>query len=168
MMLMKGSLAWKFGDDFDIDLIVGVRNIAEKDIQKLSRMAMVDFVPDFAESVKPGDFLVAGHNFGYGHPHMQGMAVMKYLGIRAIIAESFAHTFFRGEYGLGLFLLPCTGISTFADRGDELEVEIRNRIVRNCSSGKSIPLNPIPKPALDIMLAGGLIPYLKGRLGGRS
>jgi 3-isopropylmalate/(R)-2-methylmalate dehydratase small subunit len=161
---MRGRVAWKFADDFDIDLIVGVKNIAERDIQKLSRIAMAGFFPNFAESVNAGDFLVAGHNFGYGHPHMQGMAVMKHLGIKVIIAESFGYSFFRGEYALGLILLPCKGISTLADRGDELIVDIQEGAITNCSSGKSIRSNRIPKPAMEIIIAGGLIPYLKARI----
>ena len=167
MGMLRGRVAWKFGDHFDVDLIIGVKNIAQKDILKLSSVAMADFSPNFADSVKPGDLLVAGHNFGYGHPHTQGMAVMKHLGIKAVIAESFAHGFFRGEYGFGLFLLPCTGISAFADRGDELEIDIQNESVINHSFAKIIRLNPIPRPALDIMLAGGLLPYLKRRCSDR-
>jgi len=163
MEILRGHVVWKFGDNFDVDLIVGVKNIAEKDIPKLSSVAMADFSSNFVDSVMPGDLLVAGHNFGYGHPHRHGMAVMKHLGIKAVIAESFAPAFFRGEYGFGLILLPCTGISAFADRGDELEIDIQNGFAINHSFGKTIRLNPIPKPVLDIMIAGGLLAYLKRR-----
>jgi 3-isopropylmalate/(R)-2-methylmalate dehydratase small subunit len=64
-----------------------------------------------------------------------------------------------------MILLVCPGISTFADRGDELEVDFQSGVVTNCSSGKSKRSDPIPKPVMEIILAGGIVPYLKARIG---
>lgn len=67
---LRGRVAWIFSEpDFDVDDIVGVANIKIKDPAKLAEVAMKDFDPDFAASVKQGDILIGGENFGYGHPH---------------------------------------------------------------------------------------------------
>jgi 3-isopropylmalate/(R)-2-methylmalate dehydratase small subunit len=95
---LRGRAAWVFEeDDYDIDLIVGVRNIKITDVKELAALAMADYMPGFAAGVHRGDLLVGGHNFGYGHPHYPAMRAMRHLGIAAVIAESFSPGFFRGE-----------------------------------------------------------------------
>ena len=97
---LRGRVAWIFGDeDFDVDQIVGVKNIKIKDPAELGRLCLSAEDPDFAQKVKPGDLLVGNHNFGYGHPHYPPMIGMRHLGIAGVIAESFAPGFWRGHSG---------------------------------------------------------------------
>ena len=121
---LRGRVAWIFDeDDFDIDLIIGVRNIKITDVDELARLAMVDRAPDFAAGVQRGDLLVGGRNFGYGHPHYPAMRAMRHLGIAGVIAESFSPGFFRGEIAMGFPLVTCPGIVAAVARGDEVEVD---------------------------------------------
>jgi len=84
---LRGRVAWIFAeDDFDIDLIVGVRNIKITDVSELAALAMADYLPDFASTVQKGDVLIGGRNFGYGHPHYPAMRAMRHLGISCVIA----------------------------------------------------------------------------------
>jgi 3-isopropylmalate/(R)-2-methylmalate dehydratase small subunit len=76
--------------DFDVDQIVGVKNMKVLDIEELTRHAMKAYDPEFAASVAPGDVLVGATNFGYGHPHYPSMKAMRHLGIAGVIAESFS------------------------------------------------------------------------------
>ena len=75
---LHGRAAWIFTeDDYDIDLIVGIKNIKITDINELAAVTMTSYDPDFAKSVNKGDLLVGGQNFGYGHPHYPAMRAMR-------------------------------------------------------------------------------------------
>ena len=82
---LNGRAAWIFTeDDYDIDLIVGIKNIKITDINDLASVTMASYDPDFAQSVNKGDLLVGGQNFGYGHPHYPAMRAMRSDGSRPI------------------------------------------------------------------------------------
>lgn len=162
---LQGRVAWIFAaDDYDIDLIVGVRNIKITDVKELAALAMADYEPGFAASVKKGDLLVGGRNFGYGHPHYPAMRAMRHLGIAGVIAESFSPGFFRGEISMGFPLVTCPGIVAAVQRGDELKVGWAQGAVTNLRNGQSLPLQPLSAAERGTLEAGGLIPYLKTRL----
>ncbi|SFN34263.1 3-isopropylmalate dehydratase [Variovorax sp. OV329] len=161
---LRGRVAWVFAeDDFDIDLIIGVRNIKITDVKELAALAMSDYMPGFASSVRKGDLLVGGSNFGYGHPHYPAMRAMRHLGISCVIAESFSPGFFRGEMSMGFPLVSCPGILAAAERGDELDVNWDASEVSNARSGQRLPLQPFSSSERGMLDAGGLIPYLKAR-----
>ena len=161
---LSGRAAWVFAeDDYDIDLIIGVRNIKITDVAELARLAMTDYTPDFAASVQRGDVLIGGQNFGYGHPHYPAMRAMRHLGIVAVIAESFSPGFFRGEMSMGFPLITCPGIRAMVQRGDPVEVDWDAASVRLPRRDASLPLHPFSASERGMLDAGGLIPYLKQR-----
>jgi 3-isopropylmalate/(R)-2-methylmalate dehydratase small subunit len=163
---LQGRVAWVFAeDDYDIDLIIGVRNIKITDINELAKLAMTDYDAGFTATVRKGDLLVGGRNFGYGHPHYPAMRAMRHLGIAGVIAESFSPGFFRGEISMGFPLVTCPGICAAAARGDELRVDWSEGMVSNLRSGQSLSLQPLSTAERGTLEAGGLIPYLKRRLG---
>lgn len=163
MNKVEGRVAWKFDDHFDVDLIVGVHYIHEKNIEKLVPVGMKDFDPNFISNVKPGDILVAGRNLGYGHPHPQGMKVMRHLGIRTVIAKSFARVFFKNEIAAGMMLFPCPDLPGDIDRWEQMSVDLDEWTVTRMKTGERFKLAPIPAAELSIIKAGGIVPYLKGR-----
>ncbi len=169
---LRGRVAWVFDeDDFDIDLIIGVRNIKITDLNELAKLAMVDRDPGFAATVQRGDLLVGGRNFGYGHPHYPAMRAMRHLGIAGVVAESFSPGFFRGEISMGFPLATCPGILALAKRGDELEVDWSAAQVRVLGLGQTqtqtqtqtLALQPLSAVERGTLQAGGLVPYLKRR-----
>jgi len=118
----EGSVAWVFPDHYDVDLIIGIQNIREKDIDKIVPFCMSMYEPDFLDKVNPGDIFVAGRNFGYGHAHPQAMATVRKVGVNVVLAESFAPGFFRAEIGIGMALLTVLGITGAVCRFDWLFV----------------------------------------------
>jgi 3-isopropylmalate/(R)-2-methylmalate dehydratase small subunit len=163
---LRGRVAWVFDeDDYDIDLIIGVRNIKITDVKELAALAMADREPGFAATVRRGDLLVGARNFGYGHPHYPAMKAMRHLGIAGVVAESFSPGFFRGEISMGFPLVTCPGIVSAAQRGDEIEVDWAAAQVRLLDKGQALPLQPLNAAERQTLEAGGLIPYLKQRLG---
>ncbi len=131
---LQGRVAFIFEEpDFDVDQIVGVKNMKTTDIHELTKAAMQTYDPGFASLVKPGDLLVGNHNFGYGHPHYPPMKAMRQLGIAGVISESFSPGYWRGEISMGFPQVSCPGILGFVKRWDELEVDWDAGLVRNLS-----------------------------------
>jgi 3-isopropylmalate/(R)-2-methylmalate dehydratase small subunit len=162
---LRGRVAWVFDeDDYDIDLIVGVRNIKITDVKELAALALADREPGFAATVHKGDLLVGGRNFGYGHPHYPAMRAMRHLGIAGVVAESFSPGFFRGEISMGFPLVTCPGILGAVQRGDEIEVDWTAGCVHQLGRGTRLPILPLGAAERQTLEAGGLIPYLKQRL----
>lgn len=162
---LRGRVAWVFEEeDYDIDLIIGVSNIKITDVKALAALAMSDRDPNFAASVQPGDLLVGGRNFGYGHPHYPAMRAMRHLGIAGVVAESFSPGFFRGEISMGFPLVTCPGILASVQRGDAIEVDWSQGCVHHLGHSTRLAMQALDTATRQTLEAGGLIPYLKQRL----
>jgi 3-isopropylmalate/(R)-2-methylmalate dehydratase small subunit len=159
---LRGRAAFIFTEtDFDVDQIIGVKNIKLQDVNELAKVAMQSYDPDFAKAVKPGDLLVGAENFGYGHPHYPPMRAMRHLGIAGIVAESFSPGYWRGEISMGFPQVSCRGILDFVRRWDEIEVDWSTGVVRNHRSGGSLRFEKLARADELMLAAGGLVPYLK-------
>ena len=159
---LRGRVAFVFTDvDFDVDQIVGVKNIKIQDVAELARLAMQAYDPDFAQKVRPGDILVGAENFGYGHPHYPPMRAMRHMGVSGVIAESFSPGYWRGEISMGFPQVSCPGILGLVNRWDEVEVDWDAGVVRNLTQGTSLPFEPLALADKRMLEAGGLVPYLK-------
>lgn len=162
---LHGRAAWVFTeDDYDIDLIVGIKNIKITDINELAAVTMTSYDANFAKSVVKGDLLVGGQNFGYGHPHYPAMRAMRHLGVAGVIAESFSPGFFRGEISMGFPLITCPGIRAATQRWDTLRVDWERGVVVNERTGQALPFEPWSSNERATIEAGGFTPYLKARL----
>lgn len=162
---LKGRVAWVFAEEsFDVDLIVGVKNIKITDIAELAKAAMEAYDPDFAASVRPGDMIIGGGNFGYGHPHYPPLRALAHLGLRGIVAESFSPGFWRGEISMGTPLVSCPGILGLVKRWDEIAVSWADGTLRNLTQGTALPFEPLSAADRLMVETGGLVPYLKAQL----
>lgn len=161
---LKGRVAWIFEEeDFDVDQIVGVKNIKIKDLAELARLCMAAEEPDFAEKVKPGDLLIGNHNFGYGHPHYPPMIGMRHLGVAGVIAESFSPGYWRGEIAMGFPQVACPGILKSVNRWDEIEVDWATSLLRNHTQGTELTFEPLSDGDRLMLEAGGIVGYLHAR-----
>ncbi|WBU52983.1 hypothetical protein [Paracoccus sp. SCSIO 75233] len=159
---LRGRVAFIFEEqDFDIDQIVGVKNIKIQDLDELAAIAMESYDPDFASKIKPGDILVGNHNFGYGHPHYPSMRAMRHLGIGGVVCESFSPGYWRGEISMGFPQVTCPGILDIVSRWDEIEVDWDACELRNLTTGKTLPTEPLSNADRAMLEYGGLIGYLK-------
>jgi len=158
------GIAHKFGDDINTDYIIASKRKRDTlDPQKLATFLMEDIRPGFGETVQPGDFLVAGENFGCGSAMEIATLVILGAGIRAIMAKSFSRTFFRNAVNLGLLLIICN-----TDRiqpEDQLQLDLKDEKVRNLTQKTEIPFQPLPPLMKKIVQAGGIIPFLESAEG---
>jgi len=159
---LRGRVAYIFEEDnFDVDQIIGVKNIRISDIDMLVNLAMKNHDPQFAKAMRPGDILVGAANFGYGHPHYPSMIAMRKLGISAVIAESFSPGYWWGEMAEGFPQIECPGITALVSRWDEIEIDWPSCCVIHHSTNTRLPFKPLSQTDLKVIEAGGLTPYLK-------
>lgn len=156
---ITGRVAWVFGDDFDIDLVIGVENIKSYDPEFLRSKVMQAYDPSFADRVRPGDVVVGGRNFGYGHPHYPPMVALRDLGIAAVLAESFSPGFWRGETYNGLPLITVPGIAGAVRTGDPLDLDWRAATV-TLAGGRTLQGTPPSARVTRVIEAGGSLKLL--------
>ena len=138
---------WLLGDDIDTDIIIPTEYLALKTVK--------DMAPyELAAQIKPGDIIVAGKNFGCGSSREQAPEVIKALGVRAVIARSYARIFFRNAINNGLLLIENDTLCKDVKEGDEITVNVGESIEYN---GQTYPISALPDNLLDILEAGGLV-----------
>ena len=157
--MLKGR-AFKFGDSISTDHIIPGRYAhLRSNLPELAKHVLEDADPTFVSSVKEGDFVVAGNNFGLGSSREHAPLVIKMAGVSAILAKSVARIFFRNAINLGLPVLICDTDSI--NDGDELEIDLASGTVKAVTSGKQFTFGKIPEVMLRILGEGGLIPYIQ-------
>ncbi|MDQ3807627.1 MAG: 3-isopropylmalate dehydratase small subunit [Thermoproteota archaeon] len=157
----KGK-AWVFGDDINTDIIIPFRfKSRTNDPYEMAKYAMYGIDPDFHKKIAKGDFIVAGKNFGGGSSREQAPVALKYAGIAAVIAESFARIFYRNSFTIGLPALEIPNIKDRIVQGDELKVDIVNFEVENLRTNEHFPAKPVPDFMRKVLLEGGLVEYYK-------
>lgn len=161
---LRGRVAFVFTEtDFDVDQIVGVKNIKLRDPAELAAASMKEYDPEFAKQVRRGDILVGAANFGYGHPHYPPMIAMRHLGIAGVVAESFSPGYWRGEVAMGFPQAACPGILGLVRRWDEIEVDWDAGLIRNLTRDESLPIEPLSLADRQMLDAGGIVGYLHAR-----
>ena len=159
---VSGHKVWKFGADIDTDVLApgAYMKLA---IDGIAPHCLEAVRPEFASSVRPGDVLVAGANFGIGSSREQAAAALVYLGVKAVIAPSYSGLYFRNAFNLGLLLLTCADADLLHD-GETVELDLRVLTVTS-ASGACHACEPIPEFLLDMVAAGGLLNQLRKKLG---
>ena len=120
---------------------------------------MEDLDPKFHSKISKGDFIVAGNNFGCGSSREQAPMAIKYAGISAVLAKSFARIFYRNCFNLGLPAIECDTDDIAAN--DELEVDLNKGKIRNKTKNKTIKIKPLPKVMQTLLSDGGLVEHFK-------
>ncbi len=151
--------AFVFGDNIDTDLLAPGLYM-KRSAQELASHCLESVDPTFASSVRPGDFLVAGRNFGLGSSREQAAESLKLLGVEAVIAISFARIFYRNAINLGLLVLTLPEAGNIA-AGTRLRVNAAMGTIDDLDAGQHYGTTPLPAHLLEVIAAGGLIPHLK-------
>lgn len=153
---------WVLGDDIDTDIIIPTEYLALKTVQDMTPYAFSPLRPELAGQIKEGDIIVAGKNFGCGSSREQAPEIIKALGIKCVIAKSFARIFFRNSINNGLLLIEQADLRENVNEGDEVTVKMGEAVSCN---GKEFPITSLPDNLLDILNAGGLVKAMRKRNG---
>ncbi|MEN6441180.1 MAG: 3-isopropylmalate dehydratase small subunit [Syntrophobacter sp.] len=155
---------WKFGNDVDTDAIIPARYLNTIDPVELAAHCMEDADPAFASSVRPGDIIAAGKNFGCGSSREHAPIAIKAAGVSCVIAHSFARIFYRNAFNMGLPILECPEAAEGIIAGDELEIDLDEGIIVNRTRNTTYRAQAIPPFMQKLIEAGGLIEYVRGQM----
>lgn len=149
---------FRFNKDVDTDQIIASQYLLFPTIDEMKVHTFESLNTDFASQVKPGDFVVADENFGCGSSREQAPSVLKALGVKAIIAKSFARIFYRNSINIGMPVIVSKELYDAVQDGDEMELDLQaGKIVAN---GKEFSCTKLPEKMQEILDQGGLIASL--------
>lgn len=152
--------AFKFGDDVSTDHIAPGRLFhLRSNLPEFAKHVLEDADPNFASSMKKGDFVVAGNNFGLGSSREHAPQIIKISGVQAVLAKSFARIFYRNAINIGLLAIECD--TDLIDAGDELELDLKKGIVNDLTKNIEIKFAPLPDVMIKLLEDGGLVEHVK-------
>jgi len=158
-MILEGRV-WKFGDGITTDHIAPGRLYhLRSNLPELARHVLEDADPTFAAKVRPGDFIVAGSNFGQGSSREHAPRIIKLAGVGAVLAQSFARIFFRNAINVGLPVLTCD--TSRIQEGDLLRVDLGAGLVYDITQGFELTAGRMPEVMIRILQDGGLVEHIK-------
>jgi 3-isopropylmalate/(R)-2-methylmalate dehydratase small subunit len=147
---------WVFGDSLDTDAMYP--GFAMKlPVPEAARHVFYALRPGWTDQVRPGDIVVAGRNFGIGSSRPVA-ALMRHLGIAALVAEEFNSLFLRNAINNGLPALTVPGVRDVVSEGDEVTINLTEGWLTD--GPHRLGAAPLPRMVLDILDAGGLLPRL--------
>lgn len=157
---IKRGKAFKFGDNISTDHIAPGRLFhLRNNLEEFSKHVLEDADPNFASSVQKGDFVVAGNNFGLGSSREHAPQIIKIAGVGAVIAKSFARIFYRNAINIGLLAIECD--TDKIDANDELELDIKQGILKNLTKNTQLEITPLPDVMIKLLDDGGLVEHLR-------
>lgn len=176
---LKGKLLLKVGDDITTDHIMpaGAKVLPlRSNIPAIAEFVYARVDPKFVERAKQngGGFIVGGSNYGQGSSREHAALAPMYLGLKAVIAKSFARIHWANLVNFGI--LPLT-FENPADhdrlnQGDEFEISgVRKALsdgkpvkLRNVTQDFDIPVQyTLTKRQRNVMLAGGLLNLIRNQ-----
>lgn len=152
--------AFKFGDDISTDHIAPGRLFhLRSDLQEFAKHVLEDADAEFASKMVKGDFVVAGNNFGLGSSREHAPQIIKISGVQAVLAKSFARIFYRNAINIGLLAIECD--TDLINAGDELELDVKNGVIKNLTQSSLITFSPLPEVMIKLLNDGGLVEHVK-------
>jgi 3-isopropylmalate/(R)-2-methylmalate dehydratase small subunit len=154
---------WRYGDDINTDMLFpGKYTYTCSTAEEIKPHLLEDLDPTFAKNVQKDDVIFAGTNFGCGSSREQPVVGLKAVGVKAVIAKSFARIFYRSAINQGLLLIEIPQAVEAYHDGDAVNVDIENGKISVGSQTFSFP--KLPKEILAIRDAGGLLNYTREKL----
>jgi 3-isopropylmalate/(R)-2-methylmalate dehydratase small subunit len=155
-----GRVAAVLPDNIDTDIIYPGRYLNITDCEKTPEHLFELAYPEIRANLRAGDIIVAGRNFGCGSSREQAAAAIKFAGVAAVIGASFARIFYRNAINLGLPLVIAPSAVSSISAGDELDIDLATGEIVNRTRGSRYPAARLDPRAVELLEAGGLIPYL--------
>src|ERR1700704_3012827 len=148
---MEGR-AYRFGDNINSDIIIPGRYLIPIDAKTLSQHAFEVLGPEVPAKLRESQIIVAGRNFGCGSAREQAATAIQGLGIKAVIACSFARTFYRNAINDGLPIFECPELYPAVEEGDQVRIDVAASKIHH--GGKEYPFPPLPESVRKILELG--------------
>jgi 3-isopropylmalate/(R)-2-methylmalate dehydratase small subunit len=153
---------YKFGDNINSDIIIAGRYLIYIEPDKLAEHAFEMLGENFGSKLRNFQILVAGRNFGCGSAREQAVTAIQGLGIKAVVASSFARTFYRNAINSGLPIVECPELYEGVNEGDEISIDLSAGEITHKSSKHLFP--KFPASMQQLLECGGLAEYLKAQV----
>jgi 3-isopropylmalate/(R)-2-methylmalate dehydratase small subunit len=157
--IIRGSV-WKFGNNIDTDAIAPGEYL-DAPPEEVAQHVFENIEPGFATTVKKGDIIVAGGNFGCGSSRENAPSAIKDVGIACIVAESFGRIFFRNAIAIGLPVVICDNVGDLCEKGHIVEISFSDARINNVTTGESLTGESLSDEMRTILEKGGILEYLK-------
>ena len=152
------SKIFKFHNDVDTDQIIASQYLLLPNIEEMKGYTFESLDENFAKDVQPGDIIVAGENFGCGSSREQAPSVLKALGVKAVVAKSFARIFYRNAINIGLPVLVSKELYEVVEAGCDADLNLTEGVI--AVEGKEYTCTKLPEYMQNILNQGGLIASL--------
>ena len=160
---MMAGTVFKYVNNVDTDVILPARYLALYKDEDLAAHCMEDLDSNFVSAVHPGDYIVAGENFGCGSSREHAPLAIKSCGVKCVIAPSFARIFYRNAINIGLPIVECAQAAEEIQPGDQVDVDFTTGVITDQTTGKTYQAAPFPEFIKGIIESGGLLNSLKAR-----
>jgi len=175
--VMEGSVILKMGDNITTDQIIpaGARVLPlRSNIPALSEHLFERVDRSFYRRARElgGGFLVGGENYGQGSSREHAALAPMYLGIKVILAKSYARIHRSNLINFGILPLIFKSPDEFdrIQQGDQLRIkDVRDRLekdefleIENATQGRTFEISHgLSDREMRILLAGGLLNYTR-------
>ena len=163
----KGALI----DNIDTDMIFHNAHLHVTDVSQMGQFAFGNLPgwERFPEIASKYQILVVGANFGAGSSRQQAVECFGALGIKAILAQSFAPIYFRNAINSGMAVQPFGNAQADARAlleglkdGSQVSIDVKSgEVALGKDKKKTIKCQPISPVLLSIIEAGGLFEFAK-------
>jgi len=150
-------------DHINTDEIIPARYLNTDNEAELARHCLEDLDEGFVAKVQPGDVIVGGEDFGCGSSREHAVWAIRGAGVQTVIAKSFARIFYRNAVDNGFYLVELPDAAEKVSDGDRVEVDYKNGLIKNKTTGIDMRFKPLPDFALEIIKDGGLLEHIKKR-----
>ncbi len=144
------------------DIIIAGRYLIYIEPDELAKHAFEMLGEGFPAKLREYDILVAGRNFGCGSAREQASTAIKGLGIKAVVAASFARTFYRNAINDGLTIVESPELYEAVKEGEQISIDLAHGKIAH--AGRNNPFPQIPPSVRKILELGGLSNYLKANI----
>ncbi len=161
---------WRFASNISTDDIISGTHLTKISIAQITPYVFEHLRPDFAKNVKSGDIIVADDHFGIGSSRESAPAILRQLGLGAIVATSFARIFYRNAFNLGIPAIEFPDLAKNPEiirEGDIIEIMLSSGTLTNQRTKRTYQFAKIPPFLLEYLKAGGAIPLLKNKIKAR-
>ena len=185
-MKLKGNIwVFKEKDNINTDILYPGKFLQQKLSDKeMAKVTFHNYDQNLTQAIQnnklENEILLWGKDAGAGSSRIQAAKGLKYNGVTAVIAESFAGIYYRSGINIGFPLITCPELihdvyskldsNFFGNRKAEslaednyLEIDLENGLVNylNPVGTQQYQFPKLPKELLEIFKAGGLIASIK-------
>jgi aconitate hydratase len=173
---LEGEILLKVGDNITTDHIMpaGAKILPlRSNIPEISKYVFSRVDENFASRAmeKHGGFIIGGENYGQGSSREHAAIAPKHLGIKAVIAKSFARIHRANLINFGILPLTFAEPSDYEriEQGDHIEIEVgqlpHEMVMRNITKGEEyVVRHDLGEKEQEIMVTGGLLPWIKKKV----